>query len=187
MGLKQVTEPVTEPVSLEEAKAHLRVDGADDDALLGRLITAARRAAEQLTGRAFITQTWDLYLDVAPSFALKLPRPPLQSAIVTTYGDDDQAVVFDASSYLVDTVCDPGRLVPKTNWPTGLRVANGFQVRFVAGYGAAADVPDDIKQGILLLVGHLYENREAVVVGTISGELPLGVKELLQPYRLLRV
>lgn len=188
MNFKLITAPAVEPVTTTEAKSHLRVDLSADDTLIGTLITAARQMAENYTLRALCTQTWDLYRDgfymqgrdIAPS-AVTIPRPPLQSVTsVTTYDGDNVATVFASSGYLVDTASEPGRVVLADGeaWPTDLRSANGVVIRFVAGYGVAADVPQQIKQAILQTIGHLYENREAQ-------DMPGLAKMLLEPYRVL--
>ena len=191
MALVLATAPSEEPVTLQEAKSHLRVDAADDDALITSLITAARETVEHITRRALVTQTWDYFLDAFPSGdELALPLPPLRAVTSITYKDKDGNVsTFDASNYVVDTASEPGRVVLKSSatWPSAtLWPASAVTVQFDAGYGGAADVPQAIKQGLLLLVGHLYENREAIVPGTVLREIPMGVDALLWPYRVLR-
>jgi len=78
MRLRLKTAPAVEPVTLEEAKAHLRVDGGDENALITALIATARMLGERETKRAFITQTWQMYLDKAEA-EIEIPKPPLQS------------------------------------------------------------------------------------------------------------
>jgi hypothetical protein len=206
-GLILVTPPAAEPLTLAEAKAHLRIDGTDDDALIGDLIAAARQAAEEHTRRALVTQTWRLTLDrfpakplpwwdgvrqgadvAAAANAIELPRPPLASVTsVTAYDDADTATVMPSADYFVDSDREPGRIVLRSGktWPTVERVAGGVEVVFVAGYGAASDVPEAIRQGVLLLVGHLDENRETTAVGAAPAEIPLGATALWRPYRVL--
>ena len=119
--------------------------------------------------------------------AIELPRPPLQSVTsLTVYDDADAASVVAASTYFVDSDREPGRIVLRSGktWPTVGRVAGGVEVVYVAGYGAATGVPQTIRQGILLLTAHLYENREAVSAEPGAAELPLCVAALWQPYRL---
>jgi uncharacterized phiE125 gp8 family phage protein len=166
-ALKIATAPATEPVSLDEAKLHLRVDISDDDNLITSYIVTARRRAEKIAGRAFVTQAWDYVLDAFPrSSILEIPKPPLQTISSIKYYDGDGTdYVFDSANYYVDGYSEPGRLVLKSSvtWPSiSLREANGVIVRFIAGYGDASDVPEEFKQAIYLLVAHFYENREAV-------------------------
>lgn len=188
MALVLVTPPAQEPVPLAEAKAHLRVDTADDDALIQALIVAAREHVEHIIRRALVTQTWDLILDAFPADEIMLPRPPLQSVSSITYRLQDGTVVtLDPANYVVDTKSEPGRVVlaPGRSWPSDpLYAAGAVTVRYVAGYGDPAAVPVAIKQAILLLVGHWYENREAVAVGHTVIQLPMTVDALLWPYRV---
>lgn len=184
-----ITPPAEEPVTRVEAKLHLRVDHTADDDLIDRLITAARQRVENATWRALVTQTLELTLDAWPGGnRLELPRPPLVSVTSVTYTNSDgQATVWSSSLYQVITQGTPGRIVPAygESWPTAtLRAANGIAVRYVAGYGAAAAVPALLKAAILLLVGHLYENREAVIVGAglAATPLPLAVESILSDY-----
>lgn len=186
------TAPTDEPVTVAEAKAHLRVDIDDDDDLIEGLIATARQFVEvHVLRRATLTQTWDMYLDAWPeSDRVAIPLPPLQSVSWVKYTDDTGTITtLSSSNYLVDTVSEPGRLVLKSGytWPaTTLQAVNGVNIRFVCGWSAAADVPKPIKQAILLMVGDLYENRENTLIGqglTIK-ELPFAVQALLMPFRV---
>lgn len=188
-----VSAPETEPVSLEEAKAHLNVDFDDDDALIEVLISASRSAAERFTGRAFIEQTWDLFLDEFPSDGspIKIAPAPLIEILSVGYGDDYSSLVA-ASGYRIDLATAPARLalVDGGSWPTINTVANAIRIRFRAGYvddetsPVTGEVPADIKAAILLTVGSLYANREDVVVGQTTASLPLTSEYLLRPYRI---
>lgn len=192
MALKLVTGPTTEPVSLTEAKLHLRLDIDDDDTLVTALIQTAREEAEQLTRRALITQTWDLVMDDWPaSDGITLPLGQLQS-VTGVYYTDDNAVTYTLSSslYLVDTYSEPGRLRLKSGetWPSdSLAAVNGVRVRFVAGYTSASMVPAPIRQAMLLRIGDLYENREDTIAGAGQSvqRLPNGMMNLLWPWRIL--
>jgi uncharacterized phiE125 gp8 family phage protein len=186
VALKLFTPPIEEPVSVAEAKAHLRLDTSDEDALVGGLIVAARQWCEGYQNRAYVTQTWDLVLDrwsCEPDLdRIRIPLPPLQSVASLKYTDaDDVQTTMPASEYLVDVASQPGRLMLAygRSWPTvTLRPAAAIEIRFTAGYGAAAEVPETVKQAIKLLVGHLYEHREATSVQDLS-EVPFAVKALL--------
>jgi uncharacterized phiE125 gp8 family phage protein len=183
-ALTLVTPPATEPVSLPEAKAHLRVDGTDEDTLINTLITAAREYCEQIQGRSYITQTWELTLDAWPAEPeIRLPRPPLQSVAWVQYRDQSGIeYTLDPPAYVVDSRSEPGRIVLASgqSWPpVTLYPAGAITVRFTAGYGDAAAVPQRVRQAILLLVGHWYANREAVLIGSISKEIEMSVHALL--------
>lgn len=186
MTLKLVTEPTVEPVTLAEAKAHLRVDIPDEDALISRYIRTARQVCEVRRRESFITQTYDLYLDAWPAGGFKLPMGPVQSITSIVYYDEDgNEATWDSSNYITDLVSQPARIVLKssTSYPsTVLQEVNGVRVRFVAGYGATgASVPEHIRSAMLLLIGHYYENREAVVIGSglSVNPLPEGVNHVL--------
>jgi uncharacterized phiE125 gp8 family phage protein len=189
-SLTEVTAPSTEPLSTAEAKLHLRVDIDDDDTIIARLITAARRKVEQYTRHALITQTWRMNMSGWPEDgdAFKVPLPPLQSVSSIKYKDTDgDESTWDSGEYIVDTDPTPGKVVLAhgESWPsTALYPTSPIAVTFVAGFGdASTDVPEDILAAMLLLIGHLYENREATVgVGNIQ-VLPLGVQSLLWDYR----
>lgn len=178
------TAPTSEPVTTAEAKAHLRVDISDDDTLIAALIVAARQAFEEINGRSLFTTTWKLILDGWPDGeTIRLPRPPLQSVTSITYTDTDgNTTVWDAANYEVETMRTPGRvyLAYNASWPTAsLRPASPITITYVSGWATVEAIPQRYKAAILLLVGHLYENREAVVVGTIASKLPLAYESLV--------
>src|SRR5512139_1421702 len=80
MGVKLITAPTSEPVTLAEAKLQCRVDISTDDTLIGNLITAAREWCEAHDWRVYMPQTWELYLDDWPTLStVEIPKPPLQS------------------------------------------------------------------------------------------------------------
>jgi uncharacterized phiE125 gp8 family phage protein len=187
MSLQLVSPPALEPVTLDEAKAHLKIDTTDDDALIGTLITGARARAEWHTGRAFITQSWTFALDAWPcGEPVEIPLPPLQAvASITTYALNDAATVLDPSLYQVDAASSPARIALKqgATLPVNLRAMNAIVIAFTAGYGdAESDVPAQIRDAILELVANAYANR-----GDTSGELPLDALALLAPYRVMKL
>lgn len=185
MKLTVVTPPATEPLSLVEVKEYLRIDGTDQDAVLGAIIKAARRFCENVQRQAYITQTLELALDAWPREAhITLPRAPLRSVTAVTYTDKDGAeAIMPPSDYIADTRAEPGQVVLAygKNWPSvTLQPVNGVVIRYEAGYGTAATtVPETAKQAMWLLVGHWNERREAVLTGTISKEIEFGVNALL--------
>lgn len=188
MGLTLVTPPATEPVTLTEAKLHLKVEHDADDDLIEVWITAAREWAETFTGRSFITTTWDLTCDrfPCPGGEIEIPRSPTQSVTSVTYVDvNGDSQVWDAAFYAVDTATEPARLVHDSEqaWPALRSELNAVTVRFVAGYGDADDVPKAIKAAILMLVGHWYEHRESVSVQE-HFTVPMAVESLLYSNRV---
>ena len=189
MALTLVSGPALEPVSLDTAKSHCRVEVDEDDDLIESLVTVARRTAEHWRNEALITQTWNLLLDAWPEGdALRIPNPPLQSVSSITYKDTDgDEATFAAANYIVDTDKVPGAVVLAhgASWPgTALYPTSPITVQFVAGYGDTAnDVPEEVRQAMLLMIGHWYENREEVAVGRSAvvraEQIPLGARFLL--------
>ena len=191
MSLQVVTPPVGEPVSLAEAKLHLRVDVDDDDALISSIITAARQAAETVTGRQLMTARWKLVLDAFPACAILVAKCPVQSVTSIQYLDmNGSSLTMPAADYVVDTAYEPARITPvfgKT-WPSTLPQIGAVSVTFDAGYGSASSVPEGIKSWIKLRVGSLYAHREEMSIlmrGRID-PLPF-VDGLLDPYRVALV
>jgi uncharacterized phiE125 gp8 family phage protein len=184
--------PAVEPVTLADAKAHLRIDASAEDTLIASLIVTSRLHVEAAAGLALITQGWSWYLDAwPPSRALELHLRPVQSiAAVRLYDESGAATTLDPTGYLLDGAGVHPRLVRLGSpvWPKPGRIANGIEVAFTAGYGpAAADVPAPIRQAILLLVAHWYEYRSPLEQGAQPAPLPTMVTELLAPYRRTRL
>lgn len=165
MNRSQTVAPATEPVGLAEAKLHLRVDTSQDDDLIEALIATAREQAEYLTGQRLITQTWELELSAGESVSL-WGLVPLQSVSSTI-----------SANISVDA-----------NWPPTATANLADTVTITCGFGDADDVPRSIRQWMLLRIGALYEQREAVVSGVASLQaLPRPVGDaLLDPYCLPR-
>lgn len=195
MSLKVITPPTTEPVSLQEAKLHLRVIAAvsdtaahPEDALITSLIVAARQGAEHLTGRALMPQTLELALDGFTD-KIKLPRPPFASVTSITYVDlDGQTQTLAPENYVIDDYREPARILPLyfvsgwRGWPSTRCQPNAVLIRYQAGYANAAAVPDEIKSWMLLRIGMLYANRESVATGVTVASIP-HVDRLLDAYR----
>lgn len=184
--MRLYTGPEVEPVTLEEAKGHLRVDSSDDDIVIETLIQQGREWIETGYDLALINQTWDWYLDAFPGESelviAKFPLASVTGVYYTAYGAAE--ATWSSSNYVVDAYRQPGRvkLVDGAAWPGDtLVVVNGVRVRFVAGFGAAGkSVPAMIRQALLLMVGHWYENREATYQGKGSlDRIPMGVDSLL--------
>lgn len=187
MSLTLVTGPATEPLTVAEAKTHLRIDSADRDSEIEAMIKEVRDHVERVTNRALITQTWEQSFR-GFSNVMTLWKAPLQSVTSITYVDDDGATqTLSTDVYQVDTRHTPGRvlLAYGQTWPSVRDQENNVIVQYVAGYATTADVPLSIKRAMKLLLGHYSENAEAVNVGNIINEFPMGVQALLAPYKLL--
>jgi uncharacterized phiE125 gp8 family phage protein len=192
MGWTLVTAPTKEPVTLPEAKLHLRVDGTDDDDLINALITTARVHVESITRRKLLTQTWDYTLSDWPcAAAFKLPFGNLQNVTSVKWKDEDgtETTLTPTTDYLVETNgSECGRIVLPYGgtWPSGtLYPSNAITVRYVCGWTTDENVPYPIKAAIKLLLTKLYESRGEDTVGagqTVHEDKTMLL--LLQPYRL---
>lgn len=192
MRLSLATGPQAEPITRGEAKDHLRVEVNDDDQLIDSLISAAREVVEATTQRQLMTATWKLWLPRFPlsRYPIVLPLPPLGSVTHVKYYDTDNALqTWATNQYIVFKQEGPVameseiHLAPTLSYPATVTRPDAVEVQYVAGYGAeGAAVPTALRQAMLLLIGHHYENREAVNVGNLTTELPLAVKSLLLPY-----
>ena len=170
--------PAVEPVLLAEAKAHLRLDGDDEDDLVGALIAAARVAVETEIRRVLIAQEWRAIVDEWPADGVTLPIvPALSVEAVRAIDSAGAATVLDVDDYEFDAADFSVTLDPVAGTVR-------YEIDFTAGYGSSGiDVPQPLRQAIRLLVTHWYENRSAVVLGDDAAAMPLGYRELVAPYR----
>lgn len=189
MAVKIAVHPTDEPVMLEYARKHLVVDIDDDetDAEIMRVVASARRWTENYLNRALMTQTWDLYLDEFPNEDyIELPFPPLQSVTWVKYKAASTGVltVMAAADYVVDIVSEPGRvaLAYGESWESTYDEIQAVQVRFVCGYGLGEDVPEDIRQAIMMKAASMYEHRGDEIV---DPGIDRAAKALLWPYRMV--
>jgi uncharacterized phiE125 gp8 family phage protein len=163
-----------------------------DDALITDDIEIARKYCEEYQSRAYITQTWEMVLDAFPDDDeyITLQRAPLISVTHVKYRDSSGTLqTMSASDYVVDTYSEPGRiyLAKDESWPTTYGQANDITIRYVSGYGAtAASVPMHIKHAILMMLAHIYENREGVS-SIAHGAVPFGITDLLNLDRIIPV
>jgi uncharacterized phiE125 gp8 family phage protein len=191
MALVLTSAPSLEPVSLGDAKMHLRVDGNAEDALITSLIMTSRLHIEAALGLALINQSWTLIRDQWPNGStVKLPIRPVQSIsqarVLSATGTPTNLVAAD---YVLEGQGVPPRFV-RTGlaWPQPGRVAAGIEISFVAGFGAAAtDVPLPIRQALLLLVAHWYEHRDPIEIGASDAAVPKAVSDLLSPFRTVQL
>lgn len=198
-----LTPPASEPVTLAEAKAQIRLEIPDDDLQVMRKLQAARERCEAEIARSFVTTGWRMKLDGFPSWGdisgaydsrrwlerggtvgyllpIEIPRADLIAVSSITYINNlGVSTVLAPSQYVVSTGA-PGCIYPAygTRWPTPRTQADAVTVDFTVGYGTAANVPACIKEAILMLMGHLYENREATTELNLK-DLPFGVIALL--------
>jgi uncharacterized phiE125 gp8 family phage protein len=168
------TAPAKEPISLLEAKEHLRVDLSDADGIIMAYIKAAREYCEGFQNRSFINRTYELWLDEFPcDDEIKLPMPPLVSVTSVEYYDTvNTKFTMAAGDYFVAAKSEPGcvALAYGKSWPSiTLRDNEAVCITYVAGYGSTvASVPSAVKQSILLLLGDYYNKREASTASETS-------------------
>lgn len=170
MTLELSVARTAQPVTLAEAKLHLRVDAAEDDALISALIVAATDAAEHLMGRAVLTQRWQLTLDCFDADEIALQRPPVTSIVSVKYlqASDGVLTTLAGTEYTLAAASDyTARVVPAwgKSWPATRDVPEAVQILFEAGYADAASVPEEIKAWIKMRLGSLYANREQWTAG----------------------
>lgn len=193
MALSLTVAPAAEPISVDEARDHLRLFHADDDAYLENfVIPAARRWAETYTHRAFITQTWTLRLNGFGCGApISLPRPPLVSISSVAYVDTagtSQTWAASSTGYTLEQPSGDTALHASIRpsygvvYPSTRDVVDSVTITFVAGYGAATAVPIGIKHGLLMLIDDLYRQRGSEIVGTITSRTALAAESLLGPF-----
>jgi uncharacterized phiE125 gp8 family phage protein len=181
-----------ELITLEQARLHLRIYETDagthpDDSLIEALISASRQYAEQFLGRT-LTQTIYEYRIDAFTTEIELPVPPVVLIDGITYLDDDGVrQTVDPLIYELDENPDSPviKLLADEEWPSGTLV----RIQFTAGYVLTEEspllpiLPFTIRAAMLLVIGHLYDNREASTEANLK-TLPLGVESLLRPYRV---
>ena len=188
-SVTRATGPAVEPLTVAEAKLHLRVDTTEDDTYIGTLITAAREWVENYLDRTLITTQLILRAAEFPTEELELPRPPMvasgtATAVVITYTlADTTTATLSTALYRVDRTSTPGNVAPIINgtWPSDvIEDANAVAVTYWAGYGpTSASVPATIRHACLMLIGHWYDRRSAVLTGTISKPIEFAVESLL--------
>lgn len=185
-----VTPPAIEPVTVAEAKAHLRLDHDADDALLGALVGAARCHVEALARQVLIEQTWRIYRDAWPrDGVVPIALGPLRSvAAVTVYDAAGEPVTLDPAGYDLDAASRPARLTLRGTPPAPGRRLNGVEIDVVAGYGpTGVAVPAPLRQAILMLVARWYEDREGAALGGMPAPVADEVAALVAPYRAARL
>jgi len=162
MGLRRTTLPAAEPLTLAEAKLHLRVDDASEDTLIAGLINVARGACEERTQTTMINSGWTLTLNSFDDLEY-LSRPPVVSIISISYvNPSGTTVIMSSGDYMLEATNDKPMVMPVTDWPETKDQLNAVTVVYTAGYGASgANVPAPLKQWMLLAIGDMYANREA--------------------------
>jgi len=188
MPLTLMTPPTVLPVTVDMAKAYLKVDGNDEDVLIETLLAAATSRIEFECDLALITQWWNLYRDRWPGCGiLEIPLHPVQAVeeirVLTPQGLE----TVDPGLYETDFSGRPARVRALPGFPATADGLNVVEMRIRAGFGdAPEDVPSDLRQAILMLIAHWFENREGADERNGAG-LPAGVRRLMKAWRRVRL
>lgn len=168
MALQLVTGPSSEPITFDEACAHLKADPTESRDYINGLLSTVREMAEQITGRTLLQKTWRKTLDAFPD-AIRLDNPPIIAVTSVKYYDvDGVQQTLSPTSYYVDAESEPGWVVPAPYycWPvTACEHVNAVEVIYTAGYASADLVPDCVKTWMKVMLRHIYDNPQALAAG----------------------
>lgn len=186
-----VAGPAVEPLSLTEVKTYLRLDNADDDALLGTLIAAARSHIESVTRKAMISQQWKWVSDLWPEKGVSLPIGPFQELIkISLFAPDGTETIWPLAEVVQDKQsgkCTIHLAATNSTLPR-LRDHDAVEITYQTGFGdAASDVPEDLRLAMLRLIGHWYEHREAVMLAGSGAIIPTQFDQLIGTYCEVRL
>lgn len=184
MTMFLVTPPAVEPVTIEDARAFLRLSSDSEDTILERLIKTARELVEAETGLVLIDQTWRLRVDRWPrSGRLALFKYPVTAiTMVVAYRADGTAISLAPEDFQLHDGRRPQRLY-LAPYPEASTFC-GLEIDFVAGFGSTAtSVPEALKQAILSLTAHLYESRAGVDAASVPLTIPPMVNQLVESWR----
>ncbi|OAI29704.1 hypothetical protein A1351_01180 [Methylosinus sp. R-45379] len=187
-----LTAPALEPVSVDEAKAWLRLDSSDEDPLLAALIVSARLTLESYTHRFFVTQSWRMLFDAWPAQTLRrgtlaIPFSPFRSlSAIRVYDSADVAQTLASAAYRAAPTRDAGRVAFISSPPEPGRACDGIEIDLVTGYGdSATDTPEPLRRAMLALVAHWHESRGDV--DDAGAPLPTIAVALAKPFRRERL
>ncbi len=204
-GLQVHTAETAYAVTQAEIKAWCKIDSTDDDATVAIIERTVHNWAKQYTSRTLTTVTYNLFIDTVydddieiheglytaydghtRKRSIALPNSPVASVShIKYYDDSDNASTFATSNYYLDNVSIPAKIVLRkgASYPTSLRVANGIEIKYVAGYGATTAVPYDIKSACLAYSAYLFEHRGDLLDGK-RVLAPTSATQLLEPYKI---
>jgi uncharacterized phiE125 gp8 family phage protein len=186
-----ITQPILEPLDLEEVKKAIQFTSDTDDTLIDTWISASRQRFETQTGRQILTATWELWLDRFPCGGIELTKAPLQSVTSVKYIDTDGTLqTMDAADYAVKTPqgpqCDRGWIEPAfgETWPSTRDESGAVRIRYSAGYGSAqGDVPELVRSALYLLLSDFWCSRCANDDKPVPRK-PIGMDDLLGSFLL---
>lgn len=181
----EVSGEVGAAITVAQGKTHLRITHSDEDTYIEALTLVATEWCEEFQRRVYVQREVIDKFDKFPA-TIRPRRSPLISVDSLKYIDTDGVLqTIDAADYEVGTYKEPGRITPAYNvsWPSIRAQINAVTLTYQAGYVNRASIPTEIKHAVKLMVGHLYENREAVGPVTMK-EIPLAARQLLSMKRL---
>jgi len=180
------TAATTYPVSLTEAKSHLKVDTNADDTYIESIIKAATQLSEEYTNRFFIDTVVTQYASDFKEIKTLFKSKVSEVTHVKYYDSNNTLQTLSATVYDEQLNYEPAQiqLADGQSYPAFTKRNDAVEVKYTVGYGAASDVPEIIKQAILLTIGNFYANRESVIVGRMVSELPQNSKWLLDTYKV---
>lgn len=186
-GWTRTVAPTETPIDVALLKEHLRISSSDQANVLPLYLESAVAWVEKFTGRSLMPQTWRATFPHFPERAwLPFAAPFTAISSVTYYDTDNVSQTLASSVYTVPADSEPAclMLVSGQSWPSLFCRDDAVTITYTAGYAQASDVPTPLRQAVLVLAGHFYENREAVLVSAISKEMEFTVTALCMPYRL---
>lgn len=179
-----MTAPAEMPLTVQFAKDHSRVLHILEDNLIEQYLGAAVQHAEQYMNRSLMPTAWRLSLPSFPVF-VPLPKAPLKSVESVEYWDGSLWAPLAASEYYVFADSEPGSIYFTGTMPeVNTSIPYPVRINYTSGYATAADVPKPIKQAILLLADHFYNNRSQEIENRQMTSLELGAESLLHPYKV---
>lgn len=185
--IERISAPAAEPITAAEAKAQMRIEHSDDDTLIDRLVDTAIDFVDVTgsLGKAMITQTWGEWFAPNPG-TIALGLGPVQSVSAIKYYDADNALqTATLSDFYVLGTKHSTTIRPKAGrqWPATFVRDDAIKVEYVIGYGdAASDVPQTVRHALMMLVAHLYENRELTIERSLA-QVPFGFEAMIERER----
>jgi len=172
----------TSIVTLADAKEFLRVDHSDEDTTIGALLDAAVAWVEDYTNR-HLRAGGSATFSLSAFRTAALAYGPVTAITAVQYDDTSGAQQpLNASKYYYEKPHDGSILIHFHDTPD-VEDYNAQPVRIVAAVGAAPSA--NVKHAVKMLAAHWYENRRAVVTGTITAEVPIAVEALLNVERII--
>lgn len=184
-----VAAPSAEAITTAEARAHCDIPSADTshDSYLDSLITAARQKWERDTDSVVMSSTAVEKLDEWPDEPyIELTKRPVQSVTSVAYLDaNGNSQTWSSANYSLDLYRPTPAIALAYNviWPSVLDWDGSITITYVVGHANAAAVPRLWKQAMLMLIGHWFENRSAVMVGGTPNEVPISYERIAMNFR----